>query len=227
MFFNQNPVPRGQMWFIEKMKACGYTSNAGGVCFGVANMGMQAILANDIETFDNRIKSIATIPTNKINHQIDKGITAFFEGVELYQQAYLYPHLFEPVNSPSEQSTMLTAPIALSKALDEQGGIVGNFTDYYGAYHKNDISEYFNILTSIMKQASHPVVLNIGGGDHAITVGYVPSRNQWLFIDANQLPTQYTSDERVGEIAEKVLSALSKNDIAIFSTKIYGIKSKV
>jgi hypothetical protein len=43
------------------MKLLGYPSNEGGVCYGITYMGLQAIIAQDLETFDARIDMINAI----------------------------------------------------------------------------------------------------------------------------------------------------------------------
>lgn len=46
---------------IELIKTEGNPSYAGGMCYGVAVMGLQAIFANDLETFDARLARIAEL----------------------------------------------------------------------------------------------------------------------------------------------------------------------
>jgi len=65
------PIPEGQEWFIERSKSLGYKTRESGMCFGIAHMGMQAMLARDLKTFDDRLHLIASIKkedfANKIN----------------------------------------------------------------------------------------------------------------------------------------------------------------
>lgn len=48
-------------WLIELMEEAGYHPDPGGMCFGVANMGMQAILAQDFQTLSDRYDRLIEI----------------------------------------------------------------------------------------------------------------------------------------------------------------------
>lgn len=69
---------------IKKMKPLGYPPNEEGVCFGVAHMGMQAILSHDLHTFDERIKFLLSIDKQEIGPKID---AANQKRLELIHQA--------------------------------------------------------------------------------------------------------------------------------------------
>ncbi|MDR3477762.1 MAG: hypothetical protein P4M14_07010 [Gammaproteobacteria bacterium] len=43
---------------IRFMKFLGYKSNSGGICFGIANMAMQAILVDEFSIFNKRLQKI-------------------------------------------------------------------------------------------------------------------------------------------------------------------------
>lgn len=51
-------LTQGQAWIVQLMKSLGYKSDSGGICFGLAHMAMQAILVNDLDTFDRRLQVI-------------------------------------------------------------------------------------------------------------------------------------------------------------------------
>ena len=63
-------IPRSQEWLIERMQALGYQPNVKGICFGIAHMAMQAILANDYDSFYRRLQLINAIPTDQFQTQI-------------------------------------------------------------------------------------------------------------------------------------------------------------
>ena len=52
---------RGQDWLMLRMQSLGYKPNAEGVCFGVAHMAAIAILADDCDEFDERLRRISKI----------------------------------------------------------------------------------------------------------------------------------------------------------------------
>lgn len=60
-----NNVPIGQDWLIERMLTIIPNTDKDGVCFGVAFMGVQAILANDLTIFNHRLEIMSLIPTQK------------------------------------------------------------------------------------------------------------------------------------------------------------------
>lgn len=52
----------GQSWLIERMQALGYHIVGEGVCFGIVSMALQAFLVNYLETFNQRLKTIESLP---------------------------------------------------------------------------------------------------------------------------------------------------------------------
>lgn len=148
---------------IQCMQKLGHKIESEGVCFGVAHMGMQAILAKDIDTFDSRLEVIAGIEEDKIadktkrsyqekTNNLIQEIPAFFEGVALYHQPHLYPYLFKPGKAPTnQQQTMLVSPQVLSKALEKKGGICRAFI-FSGMYTEGELKNYFDILVSVLLQ---------------------------------------------------------------------------
>lgn len=216
---------------IQYMIDLGYESNKSGICFGFSNMAMQAILSEDIKTFDNRLyiiqrdadtdkeKRLSDIERNK------EGITPFLDGIELYFQSVKYQHLFEPGKNPCIQDTLSTAPLVMSKTIEEQGGLVQS-AKFSGVYDKNELIEYFKSLKELIENAiphySKPVVLLLGSANHSIMVGYDPTNKDepWIFIDAQRMPTLYLENEE--DIADAVMDGFSTSlSKAVFNTEVY------
>lgn len=61
----------GDIDLVYYLKECGYTVNEKGACYGVSVMALQAILANDLEAFNRRIKTIGSIPSVEFKQAID------------------------------------------------------------------------------------------------------------------------------------------------------------
>ena len=57
---------------IQYMKALGYESDSKGICKGLANMGMQAILAKEMPIFDERFSQLFKIPVNELASRIEE-----------------------------------------------------------------------------------------------------------------------------------------------------------
>ena len=63
-------LPAGQDWLLERIKAVVPNVRMQGICFGLAHMGMQAILAGDLASFEKRLQLIKTIPARKFEEFI-------------------------------------------------------------------------------------------------------------------------------------------------------------
>lgn len=240
---------------ISLMKKLGYKSNERGVCFGYAHMGMQALLANDLKLFNERVELMCSINEGQLTDKIEDAkrksvhlvqeaklagiplknfsiadkltpeeralidITAFSEGVELYQNTSLYKYLFDK-KLESDQDTKAAVAIVASDSLKEKGNIA-NPLRFIGNYDQNELTQYFKSLKETILATSppftHPMSLILCSGNHAISVGFVD--NQWVFIDANSIPTEYIRDDII--IAEKVLKALSRNEYITLETRVY------
>ncbi|EKD72764.1 MAG: hypothetical protein ACD_45C00589G0001 [uncultured bacterium] len=68
---SQTRIPEKQRWLISSMKALGYAAEERGVCFGVAHMGLQALLVGEISQFDRRLELIARIPPENLVKEIN------------------------------------------------------------------------------------------------------------------------------------------------------------
>lgn len=79
---------------VKWMQTLGYPIDPRGMCFGVACMGLQAMLANDIETFDARLNYIASASL-KNEYVAGKDVLPFLEGVALYHNMHNFLFLFE------------------------------------------------------------------------------------------------------------------------------------
>jgi len=108
--------------------------------------------------------------------------------------------LFEKNKTPLTQNALLAAPLVMSKEIRDQGGLYQS-TSFTGVYSKEELTEYFESLKDSILNSdpayTQPVALVLQNSNHAISVGFDPIENQWIFIDANNIPTQYLSnDER-------------------------------
>src|SRR5665213_2192937 len=95
----QNPL--NHPWLIARMQKLGYAEKSEGLCFGVAAMGMQAILTNNLNTFKERLEKMREIPLEDFAERIHEArkrkptrykdkekqdmieILAFCDGIEL------------------------------------------------------------------------------------------------------------------------------------------------
>ena len=95
------------MRILNLMKRLGYTINPSGMCYGIAFMAIQAIIRNDISTYQQRLKFINGYDTKlEIFH------------VEFYTGSPDAQHITESI---------LTAKLENSNSLMKQGHIQGLF----------------------------------------------------------------------------------------------------
>src|SRR3990167_4936090 len=64
-------IPKGQKWLIDRMIEVIPTANVKGICFGIAHMGMQAILSGETEVFNQRLQAIHDIKNDELNKTLD------------------------------------------------------------------------------------------------------------------------------------------------------------
>jgi len=220
---------------IQYMIDLGYKSNVEGICFGFSNMAMQAILSEDMKTFDNRLYVIqrdADTDKEKRLSDIERnkdGITPFLDGIELYFRPTDYQHLFEPGKEPCPQHTLSTAPLVMSKNIEEQGGLVQS-AKFSGVYDKNELIEYFKSLKESIENAiprhSKPVALILLSVNHSIMVGYDPTNKDepWIFSDVQRTPTLYLENEE--NIADALMDGFSSSlSKAVFITEVYTTRN--
>ncbi|QMT61611.1 ankyrin repeat domain-containing protein [Legionella sp. PC997] len=303
-------------WLVELMNESGYHPDPGGMCFGVANMGMQAILAEEFNPLEKRFLELINIynerddirriidmlekevvnPSQQLQEEAKKSLIntlnlddklremrkiwsldllqveqidfgqlkrelnrkeneflyaifikqqledckkkldsletafsnpereymAFFEGVEIYQRPGFHGPLFEK-GAQLKQDTLLSAPRVLSKKLEQNGGI-SRISCFIGGYSPEELFQYFLTLKNELNGIKKPIALILGSGDHALTVGYDPALDQWLFINGSHEPERIPGAQ-VPEIAQSVFNAFSSGNQCAFVTNIYCNKS--
>lgn len=238
-------LKQGQNWLIQRMQKLGYKSSLHGVCEGIAHMAKQAILTDDMDTFNQRLQLINDIPLERfstvVNTAIRKtpktpqdeliaSIPAFFEGIELYNQANLYPDLFEPEKSPKTQTDFCITPRAeysnlVASAKLENAGSSSLCGSFLGIYNddllKNTLIVLKNSVLSNVTPAMNPIAFTLTSTDHTITIGYNPRNDRWYFIDANRLSTQNVTE--FDRLTDQILHSFSENKIAPIFTQIHAL----
>lgn len=251
-FMPGSSFPEGHHRLMAYVKALGYQFDDTGICFGLAHMGMQALLSKEMNEFDERLNTLMKIDRSQIAAKIEAArlkhanlmtnsdgkasaltkeqlslleIPAFVEGLLLYFQPDRYPAWFEKNAIPEGQNAMLSAPLVMSEEIEKQGGL-NELMNFSGIYSEKDLAHYFASLKEEINNAKPPITepfsLSLSNSKHNITVGY--DGHNWVYIDANHMPSQYITDEK--KIANKVHRAFAgnkKRDVAL-STKLYVTK---
>jgi ankyrin repeat protein len=234
-------MPNSHDKVLQCMKQLGYTINEEGMCYGSAFACMSAVLLNDIATFDKRLDIIEDIVYKQKNlaveinvvrkkarekkllnteEEIILGMPAFFDTIVLFQHGHLYPYLFEKNKRPIAQNAELVFIHALPNDLAQNIEKVDTFC---GVYNVAELEDYFSSLhrSILEEQSTASVCFLLGSFDHIFLITYNFKKNSWVLVNTDH--SQEISEDK--HIAEKVLRAFSKNDIAVFETAIYTKKT--
>jgi len=233
---------------IERMQKLGYRSNVRGICKGLAHMGMQAILLEDIQTFNQRVEHICTISTVEFNETIDclkmhtdigffkckidkvdasiVDIHAFFDGIELYSQGHLYSELVAEGERHSKfQTSVLVEQWLVADIQGNNGGIAQLPIEFCDVFTQGSLTQYLNGLRNALDSSSSytsSLAILLSNGRHRISIGYNKSLSQWVFCDVEQLPIQTTNCD--DELAAGILRAFSSNGIVTFDATFFAVK---
>ena len=197
----------------------GYKTNSAGLCFGFVWMGISAIVLGDIRTYDERLEKINRLIVSREFKKTDEiDLSAFFNGIALYSEAYRYPHLFNDELRPSIQNdknlVKALSPLIAPDSLRKKGGVV-QVAHFSGLYREEDLKLYFESLQRICRESASPFALQIVNMEHSIAVGYDPIKKSWIFIGATDVSSLKYTDLDV--LAKMVLLAFfdeeSKKDI--------------
>ncbi len=148
-------------------------------------------------------------------------IQPFLDGVELYHQAYLFPHLFAKKINTSEQKISSFLPLLMSLKSKSQGEIV-QVDKFSGIYQNQELVTYFSGLRAALEKSPafcSPLVVILSGMFHTIAVGYEPRGKHWILINAAELPAQRIEGDAM--LARKVSAAFSEGSLIALASEFY------
>lgn len=127
--------------------------------------------------------------------KISIDLRAFFDGIELFQQSFLYPELFALNEQPllQEQGAVKSLPILTSQLIEKEGKGIYEFPWFSQSSTLTDLTHFFkNLRESIITSPpQHAFTFIITGqtmtDQHAICIGYDPISKSWLRKDPNYL----------------------------------------
>ncbi len=206
-----NPLMHNQTWLLTRMRAIGYKIIGLGECYGLSNMAIQAFLANDLNTFNQRLQTIYHLPVVKFEnnfallrkeaqdylsrneiekanelHQLIIDLHAFFDGVALTQRPDFYLHNEKMQPLSEKQDYQKTMPIILPTTLDHNPpALIATFT---GVYTRDHLQTYLELLATMAGKT--PFALNLISNLHAITLLFDAKNRQWILIDPSHLPAE-------------------------------------
>lgn len=237
-------IPNGQTWLKDYMGELGYKPTEDGICYGVANVGMQAFQLGELELFIDRLDLISEIPLENIKNEIENAkeikkrnkifsetiqaeaskkidIIAFFDEIILLHQIHMFPELFKPGKTPVSQNAEASFKLLKPQALQEKGGmkLIDSFSD---TYQTADLEIYLKIFREMTEQADFPVSLILTNINHTIHIGFDSNKKSWVVINATYLNSIYIPE---AEIKDTLIKAFSKNGIAVFNTSVCVTKN--
>lgn len=171
------------------------------------------------QSFINKILAIELTPDDKSILEIQP----FLDGINLYQTSH--EELFENRHGLGVLNVL---PIVTISELDKKGGMViaDQFT---GVYNRDDLTHLLASIRHKVKNSNYssPLGIHLSSQRHAISIGYDPFQDKWIFIDANNTSSvgkEFVSDQELGD---EIRSAffLDRNDnqsSLIISANVYS-----
>lgn len=229
----------GHQFLISIMSELNYRPELKGGCAGLAQMGIQAFLADEIDVFNERIvlihqiwEKIKLLKKSKQGDTLSQDpeykkliaqlkttdILAFFDGLQLYQQPDEYLRIFGGNISQFKPATL--SPFTTSKKITDDGGLF-QLDHYFSHYTTGEIKSFLSLLQTHAGQSK--IAMSFSSNDHRIGVCYDGRINKWLLIDANQLPIHEVSLE---DLSKRIFAAHSVNspifDSLPISMRVYA-----
>ncbi|MBS0627285.1 MAG: ankyrin repeat domain-containing protein, partial [Verrucomicrobia bacterium] len=235
------------------MISFGYLYNKG-ICHGIAHKSIEAFLLGEVDIFNSRLENIITLiekiekegfsltdllekkdnlisylkqKTDAISPDLFIDLLAFFDGVQLYQDAADYFEFFEQDKKPiiSSQNHLdyikEVSSLTASLKIEAQGGLV-EITKFSGIYDTKELIECFEELKKTLEENAEkkPVILQLSSINHAISVGYDVSEKSWIFFDINHISSQKIPD--TASLAEHIFSSFVCEKNVAMITKAYS-----
>lgn len=210
-------LPKSQEWFIKLLQDIGYKGNEDGMCYGVAQMAMQAALAGETDNFNARFGLIAIYRSDpeKLKHDINEArnavknkkpltqtqekfleIQAFFDGIELYQVGYKeHKEIIgsELAISQSDHAKKLL-PLLIPEKLEKNNGQIEKIIEIKTDYEDKNVEDFLAKIKKICESIDFPISFTLSkadkNGGHAINLSFSPQEKCWILIDANKLPAK-------------------------------------
>lgn len=229
-----NDILKGQQWLIEFIQALGYPFQKKGICFGLAQMGTQAVLLEDTDTFYRRLHRISTIYQQaKIKAQLSPDanrnfileivdalpaeqrvdLYAFTDGIELYHRVSLYGNdknyegLFVPNQKIGVQDVSASAPLVSPAKLEGYDDAIS----FSGVYTAPELAMYFSSLRELTQTSTDfPFVISLLTTGHAINIHFDKVEGKWSLLNANNIPFRYFKTDE--DMAKAVITSLRQFD---------------
>lgn len=249
---SQNTDPSKQDWILDQMDKLGYSLTLDGVCFGLAHMAMQAVLVNDLETFNARLNLIRNISPDQLQIRIKEvnnkiiSLSETAKNKKIDVQELLTPEerllisippFFEGISlhqkpeaypdvfeigQKPDLDSNLVEEIVRPEDMKDKAIKLATFSN---AYNVQMLRKYlYSLLRKLISRdiSNIPVAFVLVSPNHAIAISYDSKQGKWSFTDANKSQTKFYNEDK---LAEKIIAAFSKNNQAVFTTNIFCAES--
>lgn len=226
---------------IKDMQACKLAVD-NGVCYGYSAMAMQAILLRDTASFDRRMSVLYERPEGELvahmqeafaplstfhsvykmaTQQFYMNMQAFLQNVSIYQNLRPYRELFNVDYPQLKQDIQRASDIILPQKLIDQGGLAKS-GGFYGIYTNDELGQLLQSLYVVLQEQNtqYPVAFLIVSSNHALTIGFDPDYDGWIFMEVHSGLTKISDSEQT---ARNIHQAFSVNDHVAMSVTAYTV----
>lgn len=224
---------------LQHIRSLNLIAEDEGVCFGYSAMAIQAILLRDTVSFDTRQFVLDRVSADELtsyvqasfmprsqvrdesSQQFYHDMQAFLSGVCLYQNAIPYRYLFKTDPLHLKQGIEKAAALILPQEIMDHGGLeeAGRF---YSVYEHAELAPLFESLRAELRNhhLDYSIAFLFRSSNHALTVGFDPSINKWIYIEVHEGPGKYLDD---AQLADMINHAFSRNTNTAVSVTAYTL----
>lgn len=217
-----------QKGFFKRLRAAGYPIDEPGQCYGVAHMAMRAFLLGDMQLFLQRLHRIQHTPLSDFKDHLntikekDKekflDFHAFFDYVMLLQRPYVYIGENNVFHNRTDIAQRKNHAYDLLEN-HENGPIeIGSLNIIYS---HTELVEFFEDTKKHFEGVSFSLIL--AAHRHAINLNYIEEWDEWLLIDANNMPGHRYINTRF--LVKQIMKSLFYQEgYIIVDTRFYSLK---
>jgi len=190
---------------LSLMESSGYKmqSMRRGCCFGIAMMAMRAVMAGEMERFNERIRKLIEIAHHHDLKELMENIKAkdssfyyeclaFFDGIQLLQAPYQYSYMM-PEDKKVLSQQFSSDYHELLRGEGKHFRKLVSLKSFSGSYKQDDLQKVFENIRQAAGNKTLGVSLGLEG--HRVFAAYDPQKHEWLFVDANYLPIHKVRSE--------------------------------
>lgn len=206
-----------------------YQLSSTGICHGFTLMLVQAIIAEDEQSFWERLDFIASYKPlfNNLKEDIEEakrkvqsskdqpldaksekllGVLAFFDGIELYLAPNNHIDLFDEIIS-QEDINEIYSFISSEKLKDTK---LTHLLNKPYAFDKQNLKNYLNNLANILDDTNTSPPILLRNIDHSICLKYNKTNKTWFYVDINNFElenTPYVHNLSNDELADSIFKS--------------------